>query len=70
MLDANRLILDELPEDVQGELIESSSKVEGRVVIGPALASSGPPSRGPAIIGAGTTIPTQYIGLYSAIATT
>ena len=33
MLDANRLILDELPEDVEGELIDS--RVEGRVVIEP-----------------------------------
>ena len=65
MLDANRLILDELPEDVQGELIDS--KVEGRVVIEPGARLERATVRGPAIIGAGTTITDAYIGPYSAI---
>jgi glucose-1-phosphate thymidylyltransferase len=65
MLDANRLILDELPEDVQGELIDS--KVEGRVVIEPGARLERATVRGPAIIGAGTRITDAYIGPYSAI---
>jgi glucose-1-phosphate thymidylyltransferase len=65
MLDANRLILDDLAERVEGELIES--RVEGRVVIEPGVRLERATVRGPAIIGAGTRITDAYIGPYSAI---
>jgi glucose-1-phosphate thymidylyltransferase len=65
MLDANRLILDDLEERVEGELIDS--KVEGRVVIEPGARLERSTVRGPAIIGAGSNLVDAYIGPYSAI---
>ena len=49
MLEANRLILDELPERLEGEL--SDSRVEGRVVIEEGARLERATVRGPAIIG-------------------
>jgi len=65
MLDANRLILDDLNERVEGELTDS--RVEGRVVIEPGVVLERATVRGPAIIGAGSRIVDAYIGPYSAI---
>jgi glucose-1-phosphate thymidylyltransferase len=65
MLDANRLILDDLAERVEGELVDS--RVEGRVVIEPGVVLERATVRGPAIIGAGSRIVDAYIGPYSAI---
>jgi glucose-1-phosphate thymidylyltransferase len=65
MLDANRLILDDLGESIEGELIDS--RVEGRVVIEPGVRLERATVRGPAIIGAGSQIVDAYIGPYSAI---
>jgi glucose-1-phosphate thymidylyltransferase len=66
MLDANRLILDELDEQVDGELVDS--KVEGRVVVEEGARLERTTVRGPAIIGAGSTLVDAYIGPYTAIA--
>jgi glucose-1-phosphate thymidylyltransferase len=65
MLDANRLILDDLHERVEGELVDS--KVEGRVVIEPGARLERSTVRGPAVIGPGTRLTDAYIGPYSAI---
>jgi glucose-1-phosphate thymidylyltransferase len=65
MLDANRLILDDLQERIEGELVDS--RVEGRVVIEPGVRLERATVRGPAIVGAGTRITDAYIGPYSAI---
>jgi glucose-1-phosphate thymidylyltransferase len=65
MLDANRLILDDLSERVDGELLDS--RVEGRVVIEPGVVLERATVRGPAIVGAGSRIIDAYIGPYSAI---
>jgi glucose-1-phosphate thymidylyltransferase len=65
MLDANRLILDDLEERVEGELTDS--RVEGRVVIEPGVVLERATVRGPAIIGSGSVIRDAYIGPYSAI---
>ncbi len=65
MLDANRLILDDLGERIDGELIDS--KVEGRVVIAEGARLERATVRGPAIVGRGTTITDAYIGPYTAI---
>jgi glucose-1-phosphate thymidylyltransferase len=65
MLEANRLILDELPERVEGEL--GDSRVEGRVVIEEGARLERSTVRGPAIIGAGTHIKDAYIGPYTAV---
>ncbi len=65
MLDANRLILDDLGERVEGELIDS--RVEGRVVIEPGAVLERSTVRGPAVIGRGARITDAYIGPYTAI---
>jgi glucose-1-phosphate thymidylyltransferase len=65
MLDANRLILDDLEERVEGSLTDS--RVEGRVVIEPGVVLERATVRGPAIIGSGSVIRDAYIGPYSAI---
>jgi glucose-1-phosphate thymidylyltransferase len=65
MLDANRLILDDLEERVEGELIDS--RVEGRVVIEAGVVLERSTVRGPAIVGRGSRITDAYVGPYSAI---
>jgi glucose-1-phosphate thymidylyltransferase len=66
MLEANRLILDDLIERVDGELVES--RVEGRVVIEEGARLERSTVRGPAIVGRGSRITDAYIGPYTAIA--
>jgi glucose-1-phosphate thymidylyltransferase len=65
MLEANRLILDDLEERVEGELVES--RVEGRVAIEPGARLERTTVRGPAIVGRGSNITDAYIGPYTAI---
>jgi glucose-1-phosphate thymidylyltransferase len=65
MLEANRLILDDLTEHVDGELVES--RVEGRVVIEKGARLERSTVRGPAIVGSGSRIIDAYIGPYTAI---
>ena len=65
MLEANRLILDDLEERVEGECIDS--RVEGRVVIEAGARLERSTVRGPAIVGAGSTVTDAYIGPYTAI---
>jgi glucose-1-phosphate thymidylyltransferase len=65
MLEANRLILDNLVERIEGELLES--QVEGRVVVEPGARLQRTTVRGPAIIGAGADLSDCYIGPYTAV---
>jgi glucose-1-phosphate thymidylyltransferase len=65
MLEANRLILDNLLERVEGELIDS--QVDGRVVIEPGARLERTTVRGPAIIGADARLSDCYVGPYTAI---
>lgn len=65
MLEANRLVLEDLERSVEGELVDS--KVEGRVEVAPGARIEGSIVRGPAIIGAGARIVDSYIGPYTAI---
>ncbi|MGI9539525.1 MAG: glucose-1-phosphate thymidylyltransferase [Miltoncostaeaceae bacterium] len=65
MLEANRLVLDVLPERVDGEVHDSV--IEGRVVLEKGARLIDSSVRGPAIIGAGAVIENAYIGPYSAI---
>ncbi len=65
MLEANRLILDNLRERIEGELIDS--QVDGRVVIEPGARLERTTVRGPAIIGADSRLSDCYIGPYTAI---
>jgi glucose-1-phosphate thymidylyltransferase len=66
MLEANRLVLEDLERSIDGELDEGS-KVEGRVVIAPGAVIERSIIRGPAIIGANARIADSYIGPYTAI---
>ena len=65
MLEANRLVLEDIEPRIDGELVDS--KVEGRVVVEAGARVTGSQVRGPAVIGAGSTITDSYIGPYTAI---
>ncbi len=65
MLEANRLILDELEERNDGELIDC--QVEGRVVIEAGARLERATVRGPAIIGRDSRVTDAYIGPYTAV---
>ena len=65
MLEANRLILDDIEECVDGELIDS--RVEGRVRIETGARLERTTVRGPAIIGRDSELTDAYIGPYTAI---
>ena len=65
ILEANRLILEDLDPRVEGELIDC--RVEGRVVIERGAHLERTTVRGPAIIGTGARLIDAYIGPYSAI---
>ncbi len=67
MLEANRLVLEELVTRVEGE-VDAASKVEGRVVVEPGARLTRSVVRGPAVIGAGAEIEDAYIGPYTSIA--
>jgi glucose-1-phosphate thymidylyltransferase len=66
ILEANRLILEDLERRIEGELIDS--QVEGRVAIESGARLERTVVRGPAIIGAGARITDSYVGPYCAIA--
>jgi glucose-1-phosphate thymidylyltransferase len=66
MLEANRLVLEELETNVQGE-VDANSRVEGRVVLEPGATLTRSVVRGPAVIGAGACIEDAYIGPYTSI---
>ncbi|HXC45463.1 MAG TPA: glucose-1-phosphate thymidylyltransferase, partial [Solirubrobacteraceae bacterium] len=65
MLEANRLILDNLTKRVEGELVDS--QVDGRVVIEAGARLERATVRGPAIVGAGAQLRDCYVGPYTAI---
>jgi len=65
MLEANRLVLDRIEPQIDGELIDS--QCDGRVVLERGAVLERTTVRGPAIIGAGTRICDAYIGPYTAI---
>ncbi len=66
MLEANRLVLEELVTAIAGE-VDDDSKIEGRVVLGPGAKLKRSVVRGPAAIGAGACVEDAYIGPYTSI---
>jgi len=66
MLEANRLVLDRVEGQVQGELVDS--QCDGRVVVEPGAVLERSTVRGPAIIGARARLVDAYVGPYTAIA--
>ena len=65
MLEANRLVLEEIEARVEGELVDT--EVSGRVVIESGARLERSRVRGPAVIGAGARIADSYVGPYTAI---
>ena len=66
MLEANRLVLEDIERRIDGELVDS--RVEGRVVVEDGARLEGSLVRGPAVIGSGSRIHDSYIGPYTSIA--
>jgi glucose-1-phosphate thymidylyltransferase len=65
MLEANRLVLEDLERRVDGELIDT--RTEGRVVVEAGARLERSIVRGPAIIGPGAVITDSYVGPYTSI---
>ena len=65
MLEANRLVLEDIERRIEGEI--ENSKIEGRVRIEAGAIVTGSVVRGPAVIGAGAEITDAYIGPYTSI---
>ena len=66
MLEANRLVLEDIEPRIDGEL-DADSRVEGRVAIEEGARLERTVVRGPAIIGSGARLSDAYIGPYTAI---
>ena len=66
MLEANRLVLEEIETRIEGE-VDEASKIEGRVVVEAGAAMKGSVVRGPAVIGAGARVENAYVGPYTSI---
>ncbi len=66
MLEANRLVLEELETRLEGE-IDEGSRVEGRVVVEAGAKLIRSVVRGPAVIGADACIEDAYIGPYTSL---
>jgi glucose-1-phosphate thymidylyltransferase len=66
MLEANRLVLEEIETRLEGD-IDEASRVEGRVIVEPGATIRGSVVRGPAVIGAGATVEDAYVGPYTSI---
>ena len=65
MLEANRLILDNVEPRMDGELVDS--RVDGRVVVEAGARLERSNVRGPAMIGADTRLVDAYVGPYTSI---
>jgi glucose-1-phosphate thymidylyltransferase len=66
MLDANRLVLEELAPRVEGS-VDAASRLIGRVIVEPGAEIVNSTIRGPAIIGEHTRIVNAYIGPFTSI---
>jgi len=65
ILEANRLVLEDVERRIEGELVDS--KVEGRVVVETGARLERSIVRGPAIVGTGARITDAYVGPYTSI---
>jgi glucose-1-phosphate thymidylyltransferase len=66
MLDANRLVLEEIEPSIEGE-IDEASRIEGRVSIEAGAVLERSVVRGPVTIGAGARITDSYVGPYTSV---
>jgi glucose-1-phosphate thymidylyltransferase len=67
LLEANRMLLDEIETRIDGEVC-GQSKIEFKVVVEKGAVVKESLIRGPAVIGAGTIIENSYIGPFTSIA--
>jgi glucose-1-phosphate thymidylyltransferase len=65
MLEANRLVLEDLQRAIEGEVVDS--RVEGRVALAPGARLERAVVRGPAIIGDGAVVTDAYVGPYTSV---
>ena len=66
ILEANRLVLDDIQPRIDGE-VDPTSKIIGRVVIGKGTVIKNSTIKGPCIIGENCVISNSYIGPYTSI---
>lgn len=66
MLEANRIMLDDIESDVRGELV-GDCQIQGRVVIAKGARLENCVVRGPAVIGEGCKLTNTFVGPYTAI---
>jgi glucose-1-phosphate thymidylyltransferase len=66
MLEANRLVLEEVETRIEGE-VDAESRVEGRVVLEAGAELVRSVVRGPAVIGAGARVEDAFVGPYTSI---
>lgn len=67
MLEANRIVLDEIETSIEGT-VDDASRIEGRVVIAEGAKIIDSTIRGPVVIGPNAVIERSYVGPYSSIA--
>ncbi len=67
LLDANRIVLDQIEESHLGS-VDGTSRIEGRVVLGAGSKIINSTVRGPVVIGNDVIVEGSYIGPYSSIA--
>lgn len=67
MLEANRMVLSSLQRRVDGS-VDSSSSLEGSVIVEPGARVEASILRGPLVIGAGTIVRSSYVGPFTSIA--
>jgi glucose-1-phosphate thymidylyltransferase len=67
LLESNRLVLETLDTRIDG-VVDTSSRVEGRVVIEQGAEIRGSTVRGPAVIGTGARIVNSYVGPFTSVA--
>ncbi|MFN5936066.1 MAG: glucose-1-phosphate thymidylyltransferase, partial [Roseiflexaceae bacterium] len=65
-LEANRLVLEELPEQQTGT-VDANSRLIGKVIVEAGAEVINSTIRGPAIIGEGTRIINSYVGPFTSI---
>lgn len=65
ILDANRLVLDDIKADLKG--VMENSVIRGRVIIGENSVIKNSMMKGPSIVGANCTISNAYVGPYTSI---
>jgi glucose-1-phosphate thymidylyltransferase len=66
MLEANRLVLEEIETNLEGQ-VDEGSRVEGRVILEPGATLTRSVVRGPAVIGKDACVEDAYIGPYTSI---